>query len=77
MASTTRVTSVRVDRVLFTVRQFSHLHHISDIGRGAMDVMHQTRLHVGTDLGFHSKKVLIPFLGLVHFGVTLAVLVLG
>jgi hypothetical protein len=37
----TCVTRVGVDRVLVTVQQFSHLCHVCNIGRGAVDLVHQ------------------------------------
>ena len=39
--------------------------------------MHQAGFGINADARFHTKKVLIPFLGLVHFGITFTVLVLG
>jgi hypothetical protein len=39
--------------------------------------MDQTGMGIDTNVGFHAEVPLIAFLGLVHLGVTLALLVLG
>lgn len=58
------------------MQQFGNLGHVRNVGRRAMDMVHQARFHVGTDVRLHPEEVLIAFLGLVHFGGALAVLVL-
>ncbi|MNU11621.1 hypothetical protein D3C72_2596180 [compost metagenome] len=39
--------------------------------------MDQAGFGIDTDVRLHSKIVLVSFLGLMHFGITFAVLVLG
>lgn len=59
------------------MQQACRLCHVADVGDGADDRMHQTRFGIHTDMRLHSKMPLVALLGLVHVGVTLAVLVLG
>lgn len=51
--------------------------HVVDVGRRAHHRVHQDRVRIHTDVGFHSKVPLIAFLGLVHLGVAFAEAVLG
>ena len=40
-------------------------------------MMNQSRLGIGADMRLHSEEVLVTFLRLMHFGITLSLLVLG
>lgn len=51
--------------------------HVSHVGGGAVDVMHQTRLSVGADMRFHAEEVLVSLLRLMHLRIALAFFVLG
>lgn len=53
------------------------LRNICHIGRRVHQAIHQARLDIHTDMGFHAEVPLIALLGLVHLWGALAVLVLG
>ena len=71
------VTYVATHVSFLAVQQLIDLRHVRHIGRRAHQAMYQTRLGINTDVRFHSKEILVSFLGLVHFGIAFAVLVLG
>ena len=71
------ITGIGTDHVFVAVQQLIDLRDIGHIGRCAHHAMHQARLFIHTDMGLHAEVPLIAFLGLVHFRVALAVLVLG
>ena len=71
------VTRVGTDHVLIAVQQLIDLGDIGHVGRRAHYAVHQTRFVIGADVGLHAKIILVSLLGLVHFRVALAVLVLG
>ena len=73
----TGVTGICIHGVFFAMQQFSHLRDIGHIGSGAMDVMHQAGLDIGTDVRLHPEEILTAFLGLVHLGITLAFFIFG
>lgn len=43
----------------------------------AVNVMHQVRLSIRTDMGFHTEIVLVPLLRLMHLWIALIFIVLG
>ena len=73
----TKVAGIRKHHRFFTVQQAMTLRHVAGIGRCADDGMHQARLCVHANVRLHAKVPLVAFLGLVHFGVTLAGTILG
>src|SRR3989344_680364 len=73
----TGVACIGADHVFVAMQQFVHLGDIRHIGRRAHYAVHQTRFVIGADVGLHAKIILVSLLGLVHFRVALAVLVLG
>ena len=56
----TGVTGICIHGVFFAMQQFSHLRDIGHIGSGAMDVMHQAGLDIGTDVRLHPEEVSRP-----------------
>jgi hypothetical protein len=58
------------------MEQLIDLSNVRHIGHRAHQAMHQTRFGIA-DVRFHSKKILISFLGLVHFRVASTVLIFG
>ena len=62
---------------LVAVQQRVRLGHIGDIAGRADDRMHQARSGIDADVGLHAKVPVVAFLRLVHFRITLAILVLG
>lgn len=73
----TGISGVCVDRVFFAMQQFRNLGDVGYIGCGAMDVVHQARLSISTDMGLHPEEILVTFLGLMHLGIALSVFVFG
>lgn len=73
----TAITPIGADDVFVAVQQFVDLRDIRHVGRCAHHAVHQARLRIGTIVRLHAEVPLIAFLGLVHFRVALAVLVLG
>ena len=71
------VARISKDNLFFTVQQGVPLRDIVDVGRRADDRMHQARLSVHPNMGFHAEVPLVALLNLVHLGVTLTGLVLG
>ena len=71
------VARISKDNLFFTVQQGVPLRDIVDVGRRADDRMHQARLSVHLNMGFHADVPLVALLNLVHLGVTLTGLVLG
>ena len=71
------VARISKDNLLFTVQQRVPLRDIVDVSRRADDRMHQARLSVHPNMGFHAEVPLIALLNLVHLGVTLTGLVFG
>lgn len=71
------ITGVRTRHVFLAVQQFGDLGDVGDIGRRYYHAVHQPRFFVGTNVGFRAKVVLVSLLGVVHFRVALAVLILG
>lgn len=57
------VTCIGTDDILFAMQQVSDLHYISHIRRSAVDVMHQTRFSISTDMRLHAEEVLVALLG--------------
>ncbi|MUF08263.1 hypothetical protein GNF76_28415 [Pseudomonas sp. CCM 7893] len=49
---------------------------IDHFGCGAMDVMNESRLFIGANMGLHTEELLVTFLGLLHLGIALSVFVL-
>ena len=62
---------------LLSVQQTMPLGHVVDVGRCADDGMHQTRIDIHPNVGFHAEVPLLALLGLVHLGVTFAAAVFG
>lgn len=71
------VTSIGTHHVLLVVQQFVDLCNVRNIGRRGHYAVHQSRLIVDTSVGFRAEVMLVSILGLVHFRVALAILVLG
>ncbi len=71
------VARVRKDNLFFTVQQRMALPGIVDVGLRAADRMHQARLRVHPNMGFHAEVRLIALLDLVPLGATLTGLVFG
>ncbi len=61
----------------FTEHQCSGLRHVIDVRGCAGRGVNQARVDINADVCLHAEVPLVSFLGLVHFGITLAVLVLG
>ncbi|MNC62981.1 hypothetical protein D3C75_1130670 [compost metagenome] len=59
------------------MQQLIDLRHVRHIRHRAHQAVHQSGFGIDADVRFHTKKVLISFLRLMHFRVALAVLVLG
>ncbi|OLH31316.1 hypothetical protein DXO27_10025, partial [Xanthomonas oryzae pv. oryzae] len=59
------------------MQQLVRLRDIGHVGRCAFDVVHQPGVIVHPDVRLHPEVILIPFLGLVHVRIALALLVLG
>ena len=71
------VTGIAADVSFLAMPQLIDLSHVRHIRRGAHQAAHQAGFGIDADVRFHSKIVLVSFLGLMHFGVAFAVLVLG
>jgi len=71
------VARISKDQLLFPVRQRMVLRDVVDVGCRADDRMHQARLSVHPNMGFHAEVPLIALLNLVHLGITLTGLVPG
>ena len=71
------VARISKDNLFFTVQQGVPLRDIVDVGRRADDRVHQARVCVHPNMGFHAEVPLVALLNLVHLGVTLTGLVLG
>ena len=62
---------------LIAVKQITYHLAVMDIGRGHLDGVDNPLLAVDADMTLHAKIPLIALLGLVHLGITFALLVLG
>ncbi len=71
------VAVIGADDVLVAVQQFVDLGDIRHGGCRAHHAVYQPRFIINADVRLHAKVILVPLLGLVHFRVALAVLVLG
>jgi len=71
------VARISKDNLFFTVQQRMPLGDIIDVCGCSDDGVHQARLSVHPNMGFHTEVPLIALLNLVHLGVTLTALVLG
>lgn len=71
------VAGIGADDVLVAVQQLVDLGDIRHDGCRAHYAVYQPRFIINTDVRLHAKVILVPLLGLVHFRVALAVLVLG
>lgn len=58
------------------MQQLSDLRYISYIRRSTVDVTRQTRFSINTDMRLHAEEVLIALIGLLHFRIAFAFLVL-
>ena len=72
-----KVTGIAEDSLIFTVQQAASGHDVVNVGSGGIDAMNQAQRVVDADVHLHSEVPLITFLGLMHFRITLACLVLG
>ena len=59
------------------MQQRRGLADVADVGRRADDGVHQARLIICTNVGFHAKVPFVAFLGLVHVGVAFARCIFG
>jgi len=59
------------------MNQGTGLRHVVDVSGRANHRVHQPRIGIHADVALHPEMPLVPFLGLVHLGVALPVLVLG
>ncbi|KGR50618.1 hypothetical protein NX07_15885, partial [Xanthomonas vasicola] len=66
----TGVAAVAEHAVFFAMQQRVHHRDIGDIGRCAMDVVHQPGKLIHADVRLHSERPLIALLGLMHLRVT-------
>jgi len=71
------VARISKDHLFFAVQQRMPLGDIIDVCGCSDDRMHQARLSVHPNMGFHAEVPLVALLNLVHLGVTLTGLVLG
>jgi hypothetical protein len=62
---------------LFSVKQTMSLGYIVEVGCCSADCVHQPKISIHPDMGFHTEMPLVALLGLVHLGVTLTTAVLG
>ncbi|MNH37296.1 hypothetical protein D3C81_1733970 [compost metagenome] len=51
--------------------------HVGHVRHSAVNVMHQTRLSIGAEMGLHAEIVLVALLRLMHLWIALTFLVLG
>ena len=73
----TPVARVGKHHLFLSMQQGMRLRHIKGIGRSRGDRMNQSRLGVHADVRLHPKVPLVGLLGLMHFRVALACVVLG
>lgn len=71
------VAGIGADDVLVAVQQLVDVGDIRHGGCRAHHAVYQPRFIINADVRLHAKVILVPLLGLVHFRVALAVLVLG
>jgi GalNAc-alpha-(1->4)-GalNAc-alpha-(1->3)-diNAcBac-PP-undecaprenol alpha-1,4-N-acetyl-D-galactosaminyltransferase len=71
------VTGISKHHLLLSMQQAMALRDIVDVGSRTNDGMHQARISVHADVGFHAEVPLVAFLALVHFRVSLTSAVLG
>lgn len=71
------VASIGEHIAFLTVHQRGGLRHVIDVGGCAHHGVNQPRVGIDADVALHAKVPLLALLGLMHLGVTLAVLVLG
>jgi hypothetical protein len=71
------IPGIREDQALFAMQQGVALGHVVDVGGGGDDRVDQTRTGICADMHLHPEVPLVAFLGLVHFRIALATLVLG
>ena len=62
---------------LMTMKERLRLRDVIDVGRCTDHCMHQPRIGINPNVCLHAEVPLIALLGLMHFGVTLALRVLG
>ena len=62
---------------LFTVQQLVGGYDVVDVGGRGVDAVNQPECVVDTNVHLHAKAPLVALLGLVHFWITLAALILG
>ena len=69
------ITRVGTDNIFIAMQQLSDLRYIGHIRRCAVDVVHQARLSIGTDMRLHAEEILISLFCLMHFRIAFTFLV--
>jgi len=72
-----KVTSVTEDTLFITVQQITGRYDVVNIGSGGIYAVNQSERVVDSDMHLHTEVPLVAFLGLVHFRIALAAVVLS
>ena len=72
-----KVTGITKDALFVTVQQLTGGHDVVNVGGSGLNAVNQPQRVVDTDVHFHPEMPFVALLGLVHFRITLASLVLG
>src|SRR5690606_35887364 len=73
----TEVAGIAENPLLFTMQQLVRGHNVVHVGSGGINTVDQAQRVIDADVHLHSEAPLIALLGLMHFRITLAGLVLG
>lgn len=70
-----KITGIAEHSLLVPVQQVSRGHDVMNVGRRGVDAMDQPESVINADVHLHAEVPLIPFLGLMHFRISFALIV--